>query len=45
MIAAVDDDPVFNKVSLTIFRLVNDQDAEKAYKETGDELYKGLGIL
>lgn len=45
MVVAVDDDPIFNKVSLTMFRLVNDDDAEKVYKEVGEQLYKSIGVL
>lgn len=45
MVAAVDDDPIFDKVSLTMFRLVNGDEAEQAYKETGEQLYKSLGVL
>lgn len=45
MVVAVDDDPIFNKVSLTMFRLVNDTDAEITYKEVGEKLYKSIGVL
>ncbi len=45
MVVAVDDDPIFDKISLTMFRLVNDDDAEEAYKEVGEQLYKSIGIL
>jgi hypothetical protein len=45
MIASVDDDPIFDKVSLTLFRLVNLKDAEKIYKEVGEQLYKSNGVL
>jgi mRNA-degrading endonuclease RelE of RelBE toxin-antitoxin system len=45
MIATVDDDPIFDKVSLTLFRLVNNKDAERVYKEVGEELYKSIGVL
>jgi len=42
---AVDEDPVFDKISLTFFRLIDKGKAEKVYKETGENIYKGLGIL
>jgi hypothetical protein len=45
MIASVDDDPIFDKVSLTLFRLVGDKDAERIYKEVGERLYKSIGVL
>jgi hypothetical protein len=45
VIAAVDDDPIFDKVSLTLFRLVDDKEATQAYKEVGERLYKSLGVL
>jgi len=45
LVVAVDDDPIFDKISLTMFRLVNDDDAEKAYKEIGEQLYKSIGVL
>jgi len=45
MVVAVDDDPIFDKVSLTMFRLVDDEDAEKTYKEVGEQLYKSIGVL
>jgi len=45
MIASVDDDPIFDKVSLTLFRLVDGKDAEKIYKEVGEQLYKSNGVL
>ena len=45
MIVAVDDDPIFDKVSLTLFRLVEDKVADQVYKEVGEKLYKSIGIL
>ena len=45
MIAAVDEDPIFDKVSLTMFRLVNANEGEKTYKEVGEQLYKSNGVL
>jgi len=45
VVAAVDDDPIFDKVSLTLFRLIDDKDAAQAYKEVGERLYKSLGVL
>lgn len=45
VIAAVDDDPIFDKVSLTLFRLVDYKEASQAYKEVGEKLYKSLGVL
>jgi len=45
MVVTVDDDPIFDKVSLTLFRLINDGDAEQVYKEVGEQLYKSIGLL
>jgi hypothetical protein len=45
IIAAVDEDPIFDKISLTLFRLVNNNAAEKVYKEVGEDIYTKLGIL
>lgn len=45
MVAAVDEDPIFDKISLTLFRLVNKDKAEIVYKEVGEEIYSKLGIL
>jgi len=45
MVVAVDDDPIFNKVSLTMYRLVDENDAEQIYKEVGEQLYKSIGVL
>lgn len=45
VIAAVDEDPIFDKISLTLFRIVNKDKAEKIYKEVGEEIYSKLGIL
>ncbi len=45
MVVAVDDDPIFNKVSLTMYRLVDENDAEQIYKEAGEQLYKSIGVL
>lgn len=45
MVVAVDDAPIFNKVSLTMYRLVNENDAGQIYKEAGEQLYKSIGVL
>ena len=45
MILAVDEDPVFDKISLTFFRLVEKSIAERIYKEVGQAIYKLSGIL
>jgi hypothetical protein len=44
-IASVDDDPIFDKISLTLFRLVDNKDAERVYKDVGEKLYKSNGML
>jgi hypothetical protein len=45
MIVSVDEDPVFDKISLTFFRLVDKGKADEVYKQVGENIYKGLGIL
>lgn len=45
IIAAVDEDPIFDKISLTLFRLVDKNKADEIYKEVGEELYTKLGVL
>jgi mRNA-degrading endonuclease RelE of RelBE toxin-antitoxin system len=45
IVAAVDEDPIYDKISLTLFRLVDKNKAESVYKEVGEELYKKSGIL
>jgi len=45
MIISIDEDPVFDKISLTFFRLVDKNEAEKTYKEVGENIYRGSGIL
>jgi hypothetical protein len=42
IVAAVDEDPVFDKVLLTLFRLVNKNEADEAYRSVGTTIYKGL---
>lgn len=45
IIAAVDEDPIFDKILLTLFRIVDNNDAENVYKEVGKDIYTKLGIL
>jgi len=45
MIVAVDDDPIFDKLSLTLFRLVDNEKGDSVYKEIGQRLYKNQGLL
>ncbi|MEX8549402.1 MAG: hypothetical protein V5804_17510 [Mucilaginibacter sp.] len=45
IVAAVDEDPIFDKISLTLFRLIDKNKAENVYKEVGEEIYSKLGIL
>lgn len=45
IVAAVDEDPIFDKISLTLFRVVEDNNSKKIYKEIGNELYTKLGML
>ncbi len=45
MIVTVDDDPIFDKVSVTLFRLVDAKESEQVYREVGEELYKSNGVL
>lgn len=45
IVAAVDEDPIFDKLSLTLFRLVDKNNAPLIYKEVGEDIYKKIGIL
>ena len=45
MIVAVDDDPIFDKLSMTLFRLVDNEKGDGVYKEIGLRLYKSQGLL
>lgn len=45
VIATVDEDPMFDKISLTLFRLVDKANAEDDYKQVGEEIYRKLNIL
>lgn len=45
IVASVDEDPIFDKISLTLFRLVDKNQAENVYKQVGKDLYSKLGIL
>lgn len=45
IVAAVDEDPIFDKLSFTLFRIVDKESSEQAYKEIGETIYKELGIL
>jgi len=45
IVAAVDEDPIFDKLSFTLFRIVDKENSEQAYKEVGETIYKELGIL
>jgi hypothetical protein len=45
IVASVDEDPIFDKISLTLFRIVDKNNAEKTYREVGEDIYTKLGIL
>jgi hypothetical protein len=45
IVVAVDDDPIFNRLLLTLFRLVDEEKGNVTYKEVGEQLYKSFGIL
>lgn len=45
IVVAVDDDPIFDKLLLTLFRLVDNEKGNIIYKEVGEQLYKSLGVL
>ena len=40
LIFTLDEDPIFEQVIITLFRLVKDNEAIKVYQETGDLLYR-----
>ena len=43
--AAVDEDPIYDRISMTLFRIVDKINAENVYKEVGQEIYTKSGIL
>lgn len=45
IVAAVDEDPIYDKISLTLFRLVDKKTADRIYKKVGEDLYRNSGIL
>ena len=45
IVAAIDDDPIFDKTIITLYRLVEKDIAEDAYKKIGELLYKSYGML
>jgi mRNA-degrading endonuclease RelE of RelBE toxin-antitoxin system len=45
IVVAVDDDPIFDKKILTLYRLVDEHIAEKTYKEVGEKIYTSYGML
>ncbi len=45
IVAAVDEDPIFDKLSLTLFRVVDQANAPHVYKEVGENIYRKTGIL
>lgn len=45
IVAAVDEDPIFDKLSFTLFRITNEENSEQAYKEIGEKIYKDSDIL
>ncbi|MFT4152321.1 hypothetical protein [Parafilimonas sp.] len=45
IVAAVDEDPIFDKLSFTLFRITDKENAEQVYREIGEIIYKHSGIL
>ena len=39
MVVSVDEDPVFDKITLTLFRLADRNTADEIYKEVGENIY------
>ncbi len=39
MIVSIDEDPIFDKISLTFFRLIDNKGAEDIYRQTGENIY------
>lgn len=44
VILTIDDDPIFDRKDITLFRVVNSVEASKAYNKVADDLYKDLMI-
>jgi hypothetical protein len=45
VILAVDDDPIFDQILVTLLRVVRDAELTKAYQETAQVLYQPEGLL
>ncbi len=45
MVAAIDEAPIFDKISLTLFRAVDKENANEAYRMIGESTYKQAGLL
>jgi hypothetical protein len=44
-IVSVDEDPLFNKVHFTLYRLVDAGNANAAYKIVGEQLYRSENLM
>ena len=44
-IASVDEDPLFDKINLTLYRLVDRDKADEVYKEVGTGIYNSENLM
>jgi mRNA-degrading endonuclease YafQ of YafQ-DinJ toxin-antitoxin module len=44
LIVTIDDDPIFDTTVITLFRVVNTEDASKAYNSVAESLYQDFSI-
>ena len=44
-IASIDEDPLFDKINLTLYRLVDQNKADRVYKDVGKGLYKSENLM
>ncbi|HIK06500.1 MAG TPA: hypothetical protein IGS40_17575 [Trichormus sp. M33_DOE_039] len=44
LIITIDDDPIFDTTVITLFRVVNTEDAAKAYTSVADSLYQDFSV-
>ncbi|AUT04032.1 hypothetical protein CLI64_28660 [Nostoc sp. CENA543] len=44
LIVTIDDDPIFDTTVVTLFRVVNTEDASKAYNSVAESLYQDFSV-
>jgi Txe/YoeB family toxin of Txe-Axe toxin-antitoxin module len=44
IILAIDDDPIFNSILITLFRLINAEEAQQAYNAVAESIYQDFTV-